>query len=192
MARASAAEGLSKIACSVLRSVASKVTPHGIAALADRSHTDCMRIAIAADHAGFPLKARVVEIVRAHGHEPVDLGTHSTEPVDYPDIALALGTTLERGDAERGVLICGSGVGASVAANKVRGIRAAVCHDTYSAHQGVEHDNMNVLALGARIIGPELMAELVGAFLRATFSTEERHRRRVAKIVAMEDPGPAK
>ncbi|NVB80120.1 MAG: ribose 5-phosphate isomerase B [Kofleriaceae bacterium] len=151
-----------------------------------------MRIAIAADHAGFPLKARVVEVVRAHGHEAVDLGTHSTEPVDYPDIARMLGTAIERGDAERGVLLCGSGVGASVAANKVRGIRAAVCHDTYSAHQGVEHDNMNVLALGARIIGAELMAELVGAFLRAEFSNEERHRRRVAKIIAMEDPGPAK
>lgn len=145
-----------------------------------------MKIAVAADHAGFPLKARAIEVVRAHGHEPIDLGTHSTDPVDYPDIARTLGEAIQRGEAERGVLLCGSGVGASVAATKLRGIRSAVCHDTYSAHQGVEHDDMNVLALGARIIGPELLAELVGAFVDARFSGEERHVRRLAKITALE------
>jgi ribose 5-phosphate isomerase B len=145
-----------------------------------------MKIAIAADHAGFPLKARAIEVVRARGHEAIDLGTHSTEPVDYPDVAQALGEAIQRGEAERGVLLCGSGVGASVAATKLRGIRAAVCHDTYSAHQGVEHDDMNVLALGARIIGPELLAELVGAFVDARFSNEERHVRRLAKIAALD------
>ncbi len=145
-----------------------------------------MKIAIAADHAGFPLKARVIEVVRARGHEAIDLGTHSTDPVDYPDIAKALGECIQRGEAERGVLLCGSGVGASVAATKLRGIRSAVCHDTYSAHQGVEHDDMNVLALGARIIGPELLAELVRAFVDASFSGEERHVRRLAKITALE------
>jgi len=145
-----------------------------------------MKIAIAADHAGFPLKARVIEIVRVHGHEAIDLGTHSTDPVDYPDVARALGEAIQRGEADRGVLLCGSGVGASIAATKLRGIRAAVCHDTYSAHQGVEHDDMNVLTLGARIIGPELLAELVTAFLGAKFSGEERHVRRLAKITALE------
>lgn len=132
------------------------------------------------------MKARALEIVRAHGHEAIDLGTHSTDPVDYPDIARALGEAIQRGEANRGVLVCGSGVGAAIAATKLRGIRAAVCHDTYSAHQGVEHDDMNVLALGARIVGPELVAELVGAFLGARFSGEERHVRRLAKIAAME------
>lgn len=145
-----------------------------------------MKIAIAADHAGFPLKARAIEVVRARGHEAIDLGTHSTEPVDYPDIAKALGEAIQRGEAERGIVLCGSGVGASVAATKLHGIRAAVCHDTYSAHQGVEHDDMNVLALGARIIGSELLAELVGAFLDARFSGEARHVRRLAKIAAMD------
>ncbi|MGH7856825.1 MAG: RpiB/LacA/LacB family sugar-phosphate isomerase, partial [Candidatus Binatia bacterium] len=118
-----------------------------------------MKIAVACDHAGFPLKARVIEEIRRCGHEPVDLGTGSTDPVDYPDFARAMGEALQQGRAERGVLLCGSGVGASVAANKMRGIRAGVCHDTYSAHQGVEHDDMNVLTLGARIIGPELVPE---------------------------------
>ena len=151
-----------------------------------------MRIAVASDHAGFPLKARAIDVVREAGHEAIDLGTHSTAPVDYPDIAQLLGAALQHGEADRGFLLCGSGVGASIAANKLRGIRAAVCHDTYSAHQGVEHDNMNVLTLGARIIGAELLAELVAAFLRAQFSTEERHRRRVGKIAALDDPGPAK
>ncbi len=145
-----------------------------------------MKIAVAADHAGFPLKERVLEVVRAHGDEAIDLGTYSTEPVDYPDIAKLLGEAIQRGEADRGVLLCGSGVGASVAASKLRGVRAAVCHDTYSAHQGVEHDDLNVLTLGARIIGPELLAELVAAFLGAQFSGEERHVRRLQKIAALE------
>ena len=148
-----------------------------------------MKIAVAADHAGFPLKARVLEVLQSLGHDALDFGTHSTEPVDYPDFAKALGEAIQRGDVERGVLICGSGVGASVAASKLKGIRAAVCHDTYSAHQGVEHDDMNILALGARIIGPELVPELVTAFVRARFTGEERHVRRLAKIAAMETPG---
>jgi len=145
-----------------------------------------MKIAVACDHAGFPLKARVVEIIRAAGHEPLDLGAHSTDPVDYPDYARAIGEAIQQGKAERGVLLCGSGVGASVAANKMRGIRAGVCHDTYSAHQGVEHDDMNVLCLGARVVGPALARDLAAAFLGARFSSEERHRRRLAKILAIE------
>ena len=145
-----------------------------------------MKIAVAADHAGFPLKGRVLDVIQAAGHEPIDLGTFSTEPVDYPDVAAALGRAIQDGTAERGVLLCGSGVGASIAATKLHGIRAAVCHDTYSAHQGVEHDDMNVLTLGARIIGPELLAELVTAFLRARFTNEPRHVRRLAKIAALE------
>lgn len=146
-----------------------------------------MNIAIAADHAGYPLKARVIDIVRAAGHEALDLGTHSAEiAVDYPDLARAVGEAVQQGRAERGILLCGSGVGACVAANKMRGVRAGVCHDTYSAHQGVEHDDMNVLCLGARIIGPELAPELVRAFLGARFSGEERHVRRLEKVKAME------
>ncbi len=145
-----------------------------------------MKIAVACDHAGFPLKARVIEIIRAAGNEPLDLGTNSTDPVDYPDYARAIGEAIQQGKAERGVLLCGSGVGASVAANKMRGIRAGVCHDTYSAHQGVEHDDMNVLTLGARIIGPELVPELVHAFLAAKFTGEERHVMRLNKVLAME------
>jgi ribose 5-phosphate isomerase B len=145
-----------------------------------------MRIAVACDHAGFPLKQRVIDVVREHGHEVLDLGTTSTEPVDYPDYAKAIGEAIQQGRADRGVLLCGSGVGASVAASKLKGIRSGVCHDTYSAHQGVEHDDMNVLALGARIIGPELIPELVGAYLNANFTHAERHVRRLAKIAAME------
>ena len=146
-----------------------------------------MIIAVACDHGGFPLKARVIEVVRAAGHEVLDLGTNSPDPVDYPDYARAVGEAIQQGRAERGVLLCGSGVGACVAANKMRGIRAGVCHDTYSAHQGVEHDDMNVLTLGARIIGPELVPELVRAFLGAKFSGEERHVRRLGKVKAMEE-----
>ena len=144
-----------------------------------------MKIAVAADHAGAPMRERVIEEIRAHGDEPIAIG----EPApgdDYPDVARVLGEALQRGVAERGVLLCGSGVGAAIAATKLKGIRAAVCHDTYSAHQGVEHDDMNVLALGARIIGPELVAELVRAFLGARFSGEERHVRRLAKVGALE------
>jgi ribose 5-phosphate isomerase B len=145
-----------------------------------------MKIAVAADHAGFPLKGTVLDVVGARGHEIIDLGTFSIAPVDYPDLAKAVGEVIQTGKADRGILLCGSGVGASVAASKMKGIRSAVCHDTYSAHQGVEHDDMNVLALGARIIGPELVAELVTAFLGAKFTGEERHVRRLAKIAALE------
>jgi ribose 5-phosphate isomerase B len=145
-----------------------------------------MKIGVAVDHAGFPLKARVIEVVQRLGHEVLDLGTNSTDPVDYPDYAKALGEAVIAAQVERGVLLCGSGVGASVAACKLKGIRAAVCHDTYSAHQGVEHDDMNILVMGARIIGPELVPELVTAFLGARFSYEARHVRRLAKIAAME------
>ncbi|MBE0696042.1 MAG: ribose 5-phosphate isomerase B [Anaerolineaceae bacterium] len=145
-----------------------------------------MRIAVASDHAGFPLKDEVIRAVRAAGHEPVDLGTHNTESVDYPDYAEKLGHAIVNGEAERGILVCGSGVGASIAANKIDGIYACLCHDVYSAHQGVEHDDMNVLCLGARIIGPALVPGLVAAFLGAQFSTEERHRRRVGKIRSLE------
>jgi ribose 5-phosphate isomerase B len=146
-----------------------------------------MRIAVAADHAGFPLKQTVIDEVRRLGHEPVDLGTHSDEPVDYPDIAEAAGLAVQRREADRAIVLCGSGVGASVAATKLQGIRSAVAHDTYSAHQGVEHDDMNVLAIGARVVGPELAVELVRAFLAATFSGEERHVRRLGKINAIEE-----
>ena len=145
-----------------------------------------MKIGVAVDHAGFPLKARVIEVIRQAGHEVLDLGTHSTDPVDYPDFAHALGEVVQNGKVERGVLICGSGVGASVAACKLRGIRAAICHDTYSAHQGVEHDDMNILVLGGRVIGLELVRELVRAFLTAHFTGVDRHLRRLAKVAALE------
>lgn len=145
-----------------------------------------MRIAIACDHAGFPLKAAVIETVQAAGHTVLDLGTHNTDPVDYPDYAEKAGRALQRGEADRAILLCGSGVGACIAANKMKGVYACLCHDTYSAHQGVEHDNMNALCLGGRIIGVELMKEIVRAFLSVEFSTEERHRRRVGKILQLE------
>jgi ribose 5-phosphate isomerase B len=145
-----------------------------------------MRIAVAADHAGFELKEQLLAVVREAGHETIDLGTHSTQSVDYPDFAKAVGLAVREGRADRGLLLCGSGVGASVAVNKIPGIRGGLCHDSYSAHQGVEHDDMNVLVLGARIIGLELAKELVRDFLRATFSGEERHRRRLAKIHDLE------
>jgi ribose 5-phosphate isomerase B len=145
-----------------------------------------MKIALAADHAGFVLKNQLEEYLRAAGYDVLDLGTYTEESVDYPDYAKAVGEALQDGLAERGVLICGSGVGASIAANKLPGIRAAVCHDSYSARQGVEHDDMNVLVLGGRIVGVELARELVDAFLGAQFSGEERHVRRVNKIKALE------
>ncbi|HEX9797955.1 MAG TPA: ribose 5-phosphate isomerase B [Anaerolineales bacterium] len=148
-----------------------------------------MKVALAADHAGFPLKQEMLGLVESLGHQPIDLGTDSTEPVDYPDFAAKLGRSLQAGEAQRGILVCGSGVGAAIAANKLRGIRAGLCHDTYSAHQGVEHDDMNVLTLGARVIGPALAAELVTAFLAATFSGEERHERRLRKVAALENEG---
>jgi ribose 5-phosphate isomerase B len=147
-----------------------------------------MRVAIGADHAGFPLKEDVAKALGKLGHEVLDLGAYHNEPSDdYPDFARAVGQAIIGRQAQRGVLICGSGVGASVAANKMPGIRAAVCHDTYSAHQGVEHDDMNVLVLGSRIIGTELAHELVRAFLDAQFSGEERHVRRLAKVKAIEE-----
>jgi RpiB/LacA/LacB family sugar-phosphate isomerase len=145
-----------------------------------------MRIAIGSDHAGFPLKQSMADFVQALGHEVVDVGTYNTDPVDYPDYAEAVGAAVRDGRAERGLLICGSGVGASVAANKLPGIRAGLCHDTYSAHQGVEHDDMNVLVMGGRVIGPELARELVRAFLGAEFTGEDRHQRRLGKIRALE------
>jgi RpiB/LacA/LacB family sugar-phosphate isomerase len=145
-----------------------------------------MRIVVGADHAGFDLKQIIAADLRRLGHEVIDQGTNSDAPVDYPDFAEAVGKALIDGQAERGVLICGSGVGASVAANKIPGIRAGLCHDTYSARQGVEHDDMNVLVLGARVIGIELARELVNNFLAAKYSDEERHHRRVAKIKALE------
>lgn len=145
-----------------------------------------MRTAIGSDHAGFPLKVTLAKFLRDLGDEVVDVGTYSADPVDYPDFAEAVGKAVVDGRAERGVLICGSGIGASVAANKIQGIRAGLCHDTYSAHQGVEHDDMNVLVLGARVIGPALAEECVAAFARARFSNEERHVRRLNKVKAIE------
>src|SRR6201981_2920648 len=145
-----------------------------------------MKIVIGSDHAGFELKNAMGDVLRAKGHAVLDIGAFNTNPSDYPDFAEAVGRAVLDGRAERGVLICGSGVGASVAANKLVGIRAAVCHDSYSAHQGVEHDNMNVLVLGSRIIGVKLAEDLVKAYLVAKFTNEERHKRRLAKIAVLE------
>jgi RpiB/LacA/LacB family sugar-phosphate isomerase len=150
-----------------------------------------VRIAVAADHAGYERKGEVAEALRALGHEVIDLGTHSTAPVDYPDVAERLGRAVVGGEAERGVLVCGSGVGASVAANKIPGVRAGLCHDSYSAHQGVEHDDMNVLVLGGRVVGSELAKELARAFAAARFSGEERHVRRLEKVRALDARRPA-
>jgi RpiB/LacA/LacB family sugar-phosphate isomerase len=147
-----------------------------------------MRIAIGSDHAGFSLKQHLADFLRASGHDVLDAGAFGFDPSDdYPDFAKAVGEAVKDARAERGVLICGSGVGASVAANKIPGIRAAMCHDTYSAHQGVEHDDMNVLVLGSRIIGVALAEELVATYVRAKFTHEERHVRRLAKIRAIEN-----
>jgi ribose 5-phosphate isomerase B len=145
-----------------------------------------MRIAIGSDHAGFLMKQDLAGYLQQLGHVVVDVGTSSTVPVDYPDFAEAVGRTVLEGKADRGILICGSGVGASVAANKLPGIRAGVCHDTYSAHQGVEHDDMNVLVLGSRIIGCALSRELVTTFIAAKFSNEPRHCRRLEKVKSIE------
>ncbi len=147
-----------------------------------------MRVAFGADHGGYPLKALIVEYLKANGHTVVDCGAYELDPNDdYPDFARAVGEAIQRGDADRGVLICGSGVGAAIAASKMRGIRAGLAHDCYSAHQGVEHDNMNVLALGARVVGPSLALELVASFLHAQFTGEPRHVRRLAKVQRIED-----
>ncbi|MEP6718803.1 MAG: ribose 5-phosphate isomerase B [bacterium] len=146
-----------------------------------------MRIAIGADHGGYPLNERVIEELRAAGHELTDFGTHDgSQPDDYPDYALKVGQAVQKGEAEIGILICGSGVGAAVAANKLKGIRAALCGDTYSGHQSREHDDCNVLCLGARVVGEELALDIVRAFVAARFSGEERHRRRLDKIEAIE------
>ncbi len=147
-----------------------------------------MRVALGADHAGAELKNQLLETVRALGHVALDLGGDGSDPRDdYPDYAEKVGEAIRAGEAERGILVCGSGVGVSVAANKIPGVRAAVCHDTYSAHQGVEHDDMNVLVLGSRVIGSELAPELVRAFLGAKFSGEARHVRRLNKVKALEE-----
>ena|SRR5689334_8224222 len=146
----------------------------------------CMRLALAADHAGYSLKQELGARLTQQGHSVLDLGTHSTAPCDYPDAAEAVANVIRDQQADRGIIVCGSGAGVSIAANKFPGIRAAVCHDTYTAHQAVEHDDMNVLCLGARIIGSALALEITTAFLGAVFSKEERHRRRLDKVLAIE------
>jgi ribose 5-phosphate isomerase B len=145
-----------------------------------------MIVALGVDHGGFPLKKSVIEAITSSGNKVLDLGTFDETPVDYPDFAKSVAEAVVTGRALRGILICGSGVGACVAANKTAGIRAGLCHDTYSAHQGVEHDDMNILCLGARVIGSALAVELVNMFLSARFSGAERHRRRLAKVSALE------
>ena len=149
-----------------------------------------MNVAIGFDHAGYPLRAAVIEAAREAGAEALDLGTNSADPVDFPRFAEKVGRALQRGEAERGVLVCGSGIGACIAANKVPGVRAGICHDTYSAHQGVEHDDMNVLCLGARIIGVEPACEIITSFLNARFvgndARQSRHKRRVEKVRKLE------
>lgn len=146
-----------------------------------------MRIAVGSDHAGYLLKEHIAGMLAATGHEVVDVGTYSEEPVDYPDYAEAVGRAVLGGTVERGIVVCGSGAGASIAANKLRGIRAALAHDTYTAHQSVEHDDANVLAVGSRVVGTSLTDEIVTAFVNATFSGIDRHVRRVNKIKALED-----
>lgn len=146
-----------------------------------------LKVAIGADHAGFGLKQEMGLLVKELGHDLVDLGTHNTESVDYPDFAEKVARAVQSGAAQRGIMVCGSGVGACIAANKVAGIRAAICHDTYSAHQGVEHDDMNVLVMGGRIVGGALAREIAAAFLGASFSNEDRHVRRLNKVLAIEE-----
>ena len=145
-----------------------------------------MRVVAGSDHAGFELKRTLIDCIRDLGHEILNVGTDGPEPVDYPDFAVKVGKAILDGEADRGILICGSGVGASVSANKIPGIRAAICHDSYSARQGVEHDDMNVLVLGARIVASSLAEDLVRIFLAAEFTGEERHIRRMEKITALE------
>lgn len=152
-----------------------------------------MKVVVGFDHAGFPLKQTVLDAVRKAGHEPIDVGTNSADPVDFPDYADKVGRAIQSGEAERGILCCGSGVGACIAANKMKGVYASICHDTYSAAQGVMHDDMNVLCLGGRVIGPELVKQLVPAFLNARFlgndAGGERLARRVGKIHLIEEHG---
>jgi ribose 5-phosphate isomerase B len=145
-----------------------------------------MRVAVGADHAGFEMKRDLAAAMAQQGHEVLDLGTHSSAPVDYPDIAEAVATAIRNGQVDRGVIVCGSGAGVSVAASKFPGVRAAVCHDAYTARQAVEHDDLNVMCLGARVVGPALARVLAETFLAATFSAEDRHLRRLAKIDAIE------
>jgi ribose 5-phosphate isomerase B len=146
-----------------------------------------MKIALGADHGGHPLRKIVLEYLRNEGHEVLDFGTHrGDDPVDYPDFAAAVASAIQQGGAERGILVCGSGVGAAIAANKFRGIRACLCHDSYSAHQGVEHDDMNVLCLGGRVVDVALALELIRMFIAARFTGEERHQRRLKKIAEFE------
>ncbi|NOY56599.1 MAG: ribose 5-phosphate isomerase B [Actinobacteria bacterium] len=145
-----------------------------------------MRIAIGADHAGYVMKEHFGRLLSEAGHAVVDVGTYSEDPVDYPDYAAAVGRTVREGRADRGVVVCGSGAGAAIAANKLHGIRAALCHDTYTAHQSVEHDDANVLAVGSRVIGPSLADEIVMTFIDARFDGEERHVRRLNKVIALE------
>ncbi len=145
-----------------------------------------MRIVVGGDHRGYQLKDVIAEHLRAAGHQVEDVGTHSSESVDYPDVAVAVGSLIQSGAADRGILVCGSGVGAVIAANKLPGIRAGICHDTYSAHQGVEHDDMNLVCLGSRIIGEDVALEVVDAFIGAKFSGEERYRRRLQKVADLE------
>jgi ribose 5-phosphate isomerase B len=145
-----------------------------------------MRIVIGSDHAGFEMKQALADYLRESGHDVVDVGTGSEEPVDYPDFAEAVGEVIRGGSAEKGILICGSGVGAAIASNKIPGIRAGLCHDVYSAHQGVEHDDMNVLVLGSRVIAPALARDLVRTYLEARFTGEQRHLRRLGKIGGIE------
>ncbi len=147
-----------------------------------------MRVAFGCDHGGYPLRPLIIEKLKAAGHTVVDCGAYALDPTDdYPDFALAVGEAIQRGEADRGILVCGSGVGAAIAACKMRGIRAGLAHDTYSAHQGVEHDDMNVLALGARVVGPALALELIETFLRAQFSGAPRHVRRLEKVRRIEE-----
>ncbi len=148
-----------------------------------------MKVACGFDHAGVPLRDALFAVIESAGHEVLDYGTDTTVPIDYPDKALVVGRAVVSGEADRGVIVCGSGAGVSIAASKIHGVHAATVHDTYTAHQGVEHDNMNVLCLGGRVVGSELAAEIVGAFLRASFSGEERHVRRLAKVAEIERTG---
>ncbi|NIA25826.1 MAG: ribose 5-phosphate isomerase B [Gammaproteobacteria bacterium] len=148
-----------------------------------------MRIAVGADHAGYLMKEHIGRLLSEAGHAVVDVGTYSDEPVDYPDYAAAVGRTVREGRADRGIVVCGSGAGAAIAANKLHGIRAALSHDTYTAHQSVEHDDANVLTMGSRVIGPSLADEIVMAFINARFCGEERHVRRLNKVLALEEQG---
>jgi ribose 5-phosphate isomerase B len=150
-----------------------------------------MKLAVGGDHAGFPLKGPVIDFLRSQGHEVEDFGTHSLDPVDFPDIARLVCNAVQSGAAQRGILVCGTGVGASIAANKIRGIRATLCHDTYSAHQCVEHDDVNVLCIGAWIIGIRVAEEILTSYLAAEFSTAEEFRRRVRKLAMLEQEAAA-